>query len=57
MTRTFRYVTHENVLDYLRCGWHIATTDLGHHSFYSVLMVWLCSCRTPPLPRSEQRPE
>ena len=40
----FRYVTHDRVLDYLMCGWHIAAADIGHHSFYGVLMQWLCDC-------------
>ncbi len=40
----FRYVTHDRVLDYLMCGWHIAVVDLGHHSFYGVLMQWMCQC-------------
>lgn len=45
---TFRYVTHPQVPDYLRCGW-LATPALEgtHHGHYSVLCVWLCSCRTP----------
>lgn len=41
----FRFVAHERVIDYLMCGWHIAGFDLGHHSEYSVLMQWLCSCK------------
>lgn len=52
---TFRYVVHERVPDFLRCGW-LATPALEgtHHGFYSVLMVWLCSCRTPPLSSGKQ---
>lgn len=46
----YRYVLHERVLDYLKCGWHIAQHDLGHHTYYSVLMIWLCNCnRIEPL--------
>ena len=41
----FRYVTHDRVLDYLMCGWHIATVDIGHHGFYGVLMQWTCNCK------------
>ena len=41
----FRIVTHERVLDYLMCGWHIAVADLGlPHNNWSVLMQWLCPC-------------
>ena len=40
----YRYVRHEHVLDYLKLGWHIATVDIGYHSRYSILMVWLCQC-------------
>lgn len=40
----FRIVVHERVLDYLNCGWHIAETDLGYHTQFSVLMQWLCPC-------------
>jgi len=43
--KTFRYVVHERVLDYLMCGWHIARVDIGHHSYYSVLLQWLCPCK------------
>lgn len=42
--RWFRLVRHEHVTDYLRCGWHIAQHDLLHHSYYSVLLEWLCDC-------------
>ena len=41
----FRYVQHQFVLDYLRCGWHIASADLGYHAQFAVLMQWLCDCR------------
>jgi hypothetical protein len=41
----FRYVRRHLVLDYLRCGWHIASADLGHHSQWAVLMCWVCDCR------------
>jgi hypothetical protein len=34
----FRYVQHQFVLDYLRCGWHIASADLGYHAQFAVLM-------------------
>ena len=42
----FRYVIHERVLDYLRCGWHISCVNIApHHAQYGVLMTWLCSCK------------
>ncbi len=45
-SRTYRYVVHSRVLDYLMCGWHIAIPDLGlPHSQYSVGMTWLCNCK------------
>lgn len=41
-----RYVAHENVFDYMKCGWHLAIPDLGHpHNQYSVAMSWLCNCK------------
>lgn len=44
--KTFRYVVHYRVEDYLRLGWHIAQVDLGHHRCeWSILMEWLCECK------------
>lgn len=41
-----RYVAHQDVLDYLMCGWHILIPDLGlPHSHYGVVMAWLCECQ------------
>lgn len=52
---TFRYVLHDRVPDYLRCGW-LATPALEgtHHGYYSTLCVWLCTCAVPsPLGKGE----
>ena len=43
--KIFRLVRHHDVAKYLQIGWHIAQVDLAHHSDYSVLMQWLCSCK------------
>ena len=44
--QTFRYVKHQDVINYLRVGWHIASADLGsYHGQWAVLCVWLCECR------------
>ena len=32
------------MLDYARCGWHLAEVDIGYHGQYAVLMTWLCGC-------------
>ena len=40
----FRIVTHERVLDYLMCGWHIAEADLGPYMQWAVILQWLCPC-------------
>ena len=54
--KLYRLVRHENVLDYLKCGWHIAETDIGlHHSYYSVLLSWICQCQ-PVEPLNERHP-
>ena len=45
MIRTYRYVPHHRVHDFLVLGWVVACTDLGHHSYYAVLMEWLCGCK------------
>lgn len=42
---TFRFVVHDRVFDYLLCGWQIAQTDMGHHSYYSILLNWPCNCK------------
>lgn len=41
----FRFVSHEQAADYLRCGW-IARPILNgtHHGFWSVAVEWLCDC-------------
>lgn len=42
--RTFRYVVHSRIADYLRLGWLIVA-DLGHpHNQWSVLAEWVCDC-------------
>jgi hypothetical protein len=41
----YRYVGHDRVLDYFRCGWMWAA-DLGeYHSDFACLMYWPCQCR------------
>lgn len=48
MIRLFRYVAHERVPDFLRCGWIARDSLLGtHHGDYSVLCEWLCKCPVP----------
>jgi hypothetical protein len=42
---TYRYVLHDRVPDYLRCGWMALPSLEGtHHGHYSTLCVWLCTC-------------
>lgn len=36
-----RYVLHENVLDYMLCGW-MWRSNIGD---LAALMVWPCACR------------
>jgi len=43
--KTFRYVPHFRVGDFLKAGWHATGSDLGHHNEYSILMEWLCDCK------------
>lgn len=44
MTRTFRYIPHDLIPDYLLLGWMIVA-DLGPiHGCYSVLGEWRCAC-------------
>lgn len=43
--KTFRFVRHEHVYDYLRLGWHIADPAPAHHGYYGVLLQWLCGCK------------
>lgn len=44
---TLRFVPHHRVLDYLMVGWHILVPDAGtHRREYSVIMAWLCTCKT-----------
>jgi hypothetical protein len=44
MTRTFRYVRHERILDYLNLGWMVVA-DLGPtHGEWSVFMEFRCVC-------------
>jgi hypothetical protein len=52
MIRTFRYIRHEHVPDWLRAGW-IARPALNgtHHGDYSALLEWLCECPMA-IPRS-----
>lgn len=38
MTRTFRYVPHAQINDYLAQGWVIVSNLGPPHGFYSVLM-------------------
>jgi hypothetical protein len=46
MTRTFHYVRHNDVPDWLRCGWIArAALDGIHHGEWSVLCEWLCNCK------------
>lgn len=43
----YQLVSHDRVLNYLLCGWHIVQPDLGaYHSQFGVLMAWLCKCKT-----------
>jgi hypothetical protein len=45
MIRIFRYVTWEQLDDYLRLGWCPAY-DLGPvHRRYSIACEWVCACR------------
>jgi hypothetical protein len=48
--RWVRYVRHERVDAFLRCGWMLAFDIGGAHREWSVGMVWLCECplREPP---------
>lgn len=40
-----RWVRHEFVPDFLRCGWlALPTLEGTHHGFWSVHLVWLCTC-------------
>lgn len=42
---TFRYVVHERVPDYLRCGWFAHPSLEGsYHGQYSALLEWRCCC-------------
>jgi hypothetical protein len=43
--RWIRYVRHERVDAFLRCGWMMAFDIGGSHREWSVGMVWLCECR------------
>lgn len=38
MTRTFRFVPHDLVEEYLAQGWALAGPLRGHHGVYCVLM-------------------
>lgn len=46
MIRTFHYVRHSEIADWLRCGW-IAHASLNgiHHGEYSAICEWLCDCK------------
>jgi hypothetical protein len=47
-----RYVLHENVLDYMLCGW-MWRANIGD---LAALMVWPCGCRAvepAPFPQSQ----
>jgi hypothetical protein len=45
MIRTFHYVRHSELADWLRCGWlaHDSLNDT-HHGQYSSLCEWICDC-------------
>lgn len=43
--RTYRYVPHYLLPDYLSLGW-LVIADLGdYHGQFSVLCEWRCGCR------------
>lgn len=43
--KTFHYVRHSEVADWLRCGWIAYGCLRGiHHGEYAVLCEWLCDC-------------
>ena len=42
--KIYRFARHHEVHAYLKLGWNIAEIDIGHHSYYSVLLNWLCNC-------------
>lgn len=45
MIRTFHWVRHQQIEDWLRCGWVIAPCNAPmHHHEYSFLCEWLCDC-------------
>jgi hypothetical protein len=39
-----RYVRHERVPYYLRCGWMFVASLGPTHGEWSVLLGWLCRC-------------
>lgn len=51
MTDTwFKWVRFDEVEDHLRMGWMVSLLRSGgdHHAYWSVLMMWPCSCPMPP---------
>lgn len=48
--RWVRYVRHERVDAFLRCGWMLAFDPGRGHGYWAAGMVWLCECkmREPP---------
>jgi hypothetical protein len=49
-----RYVIHERVEDYLRCGWMFVASLGPTHGEWSILMGWPCRCK-PAEPRHDPR--
>jgi hypothetical protein len=53
--RILHWARHHALIDWVRLGWIVAKPNAEcHHDYYSVTVEFLCDCKGPPIPHTEE---